>query len=103
MLVGISLLRALYGSSTHHPYSQVDLTSTAVLGPGHTKRQRLTLVMAHINLYLCNPHQASASYPFSSINANVNADADADAQCGQGCTELVRISWPRTERIWNDP
>ena len=58
--------------------------------------------MAHINLYLCNPHQASASYPFSSIDASVNADPDADAQYGQDLTELVCISWPRTERIWND-
>ena len=43
-----------------------------------------TLVIAHINLYLYNPHLASASYPFSSIDASVNADADADARCGQG-------------------
>ena len=39
-------------------------------------------------LNLCNPHQASVSYPFSSIEASINADADtdadADAQCGQG-------------------
>ena len=35
----------------------------------------VTLLMAHIDLYLYNPHQASASYPFSSIDANVNDDA----------------------------
>ena len=39
----------------------------------------LTLVMAHINLYLCNPHQVSASYPFSSIDASVHIDAYANA------------------------
>ena len=42
-----------------------------------------TLVMAHINLYLYSPHLASASHPFSSIDASVDADADADARCGQ--------------------
>ena len=41
----------------------------------------LTLVVAHINLYLDNLHQASTSYPFSSIDASVNTD---DARCGQG-------------------
>ena len=46
----------------------------------------LTLVIAHIDLYLYNPHQASASYPLLSIDASVNADADADAECGQGLT-----------------
>ena len=42
--------------------------------------------MAHIDLYLKNPHQAPASYPFSSIDASINADTDvdADARCGQG-------------------
>ena len=42
--------------------------------------------MVHINLYLYNPHQASALYPFSSIDTSVNADVntDADARCGQG-------------------
>ena len=42
--------------------------------------------MAHIDWYLCNPHQASVSYPFSDIVASANADADAgaDAGCGQG-------------------
>ena len=38
------------------------------------------LEMAHIDLYLDSPHQASASYPFSSINASV--DVDAEAGCG---------------------
>ena len=37
------------------------------------------LAMAHINLYLYNPHQASVSYPFSSTDA----DVDPDAWCGQ--------------------
>ena len=32
--------------------------------------------MAHIDLYLYNPHQVSASYPLPSIDASVNADAD---------------------------
>ena len=42
--------------------------------------------MAHINLYLHNAYQASASYPFSNIDPSVNAEADSDAdtQCGQG-------------------
>ena len=44
----------------------------------------MTLVIAHINLYLDNPHQASISYPFSSINTSVNTDTDA--RCGQGLT-----------------
>ena len=36
------------------------------------------LVMAHINLYLSNPPQVSASYPFASIDViGVNAEADA--------------------------
>ena len=35
--------------------------------------------MAHINLYLYNPHQVSRSYPFSSIDASVNTDSDANA------------------------
>ena len=44
--------------------------------------------MAHIDFYLFNPHQASASYPFSSIDASVDADADADPDTrgGQGLT-----------------
>ena len=44
--------------------------------------------MAHIDLHLDNPHQASASYPFSSIDTSLNtgADADSDVQCGQGLT-----------------
>ena len=42
--------------------------------------------MTHINLYLYNSYQASASYPVSNIDPSVNAEADADtdAQCGQG-------------------
>ena len=44
-------------------------------------------VMVHIDLYLDNPHQASVSYPFSSIDASVDADADADIRCGQGSRE----------------
>ena len=44
--------------------------------------------MAHIDLYLDNPNQASALYPFSNIDTNVNTDAhaDTDAQCCQGLT-----------------
>ena len=50
--------------------------------------------MATINLYLYNPHQASASYPFSIIDASFNADADigADAQCGQGLMKQMSSS-----------
>ena len=42
--------------------------------------------MAHINLdlYLYNPHQASTSYQFSSIDTSVNANADALARWDQG-------------------
>ena len=40
--------------------------------------------MVHIYLYLYNRHQASASYPFSSIDHGVNVGAEADARCGQG-------------------
>ena len=42
-------------------------------------------VMAHINLYLYNPHQVSASYLSASIDASVNADA----QCGQGLSHYL--------------
>ena len=39
----------------------------------------LGLVIARINLlYLYIPHQVSASYPFSSIDANIKADAHVD-------------------------
>ena len=38
--------------------------------------------MAHINLYLDNPHRVSVSHLFSSIGITVNA-ADADTCCGQ--------------------
>ena len=51
--------------------------------------------MAHITLYLYNPHQESASYPFSSTDASVNADTDADAdaeaRCDQGFTHCYRF------------
>ena len=42
--------------------------------------------MADIDFYLDNSHQASVSYPLSSIGASINADAntDANARCGQG-------------------
>ena len=54
--------------------------------------------MAHINLYLYNPHQASASYPFSRIDISINADANADALCGKGlnwmCHFLATIEAP---------
>ena len=39
--------------------------------------------MAHIDLYLDNPHQASTSYPFSSNDASMNTDSDANVRCGQ--------------------
>ena len=49
--------------------------------------------MVHINLYLYNPHQASASYPFSSIDTSVNADVDAD-RCGQGLNiPYLKSAW----------
>ena len=38
----------------------------------------LTLVMAHVDLYLENPHQASASYPFSSMDASDNSETRSD-------------------------
>ena len=51
------------------------------------------LVMAHIDLYLYNPHQMSVSHPFPSIDASVNGDADA--WCGQGLKD--RLQWPLIE------
>ena len=43
--------------------------------------------MAHINVYLYNSHQASASCLFSSIDTSVNTrtdvDTDADIRYGQ--------------------
>ena len=51
--------------------------------------------VAYINLYLHNPHQASASYPFSNIDASINADADA--RCGQGFNLLV--STPKRKKL----
>ena len=49
--------------------------------------------MTHVDLdlYMDNPHQASVSYPFSSIDARVNADADAGARCGHGLIVLCNI------------
>ena len=67
--------------------------------PHQTSGSALTLVVAHIDLYLYNPHQTSASYPFSSIYAAGNADADTDTRCDQG----QRIwSWPglNTIQMW---
>ena len=51
------------------------------------------IVMAHIDLYLDNPHHASSSYPFSSIDTSVNADSDA--RCGQGFKEKKEEMWPK--------
>ena len=48
----------------------------------------LVLVMAHVNVYLCNPHQASESYPLSSIDASINADVEADPWCCQALIDL---------------
>ena len=39
--------------------------------------------MPRADLYIDNTHQASVSYPLSSIGVN----ADADAQCGQVLNE----------------
>ena len=39
----------------------------------------LTLVIAHIDSYLFNPHQAPVSSPFSNFHACINADADVAA------------------------
>ena len=47
-----------------------------ISGPDYTN------VMAHINLYLYEPQQASAPYPFTSIDTSVHADVDG----GQGLT-----------------
>ena len=57
------------------------VTRQKYLSPWPQQASVLTIVMTHINLYLKNSHQESASYPFSSIDASVNTDADA--QCGQ--------------------
>ena len=58
--------------------------------------------MAHMDLYLCNPYQASVSYPFSSIDISINADAEADADayasCGQGLRQGLK-SWRWLFRI----
>ena len=48
--------------------------------------------MIHIDLHLYNPHQASVSYPFSSIDASANADADADAAADTQCVQ--GLTWP---------
>ena len=37
----------------------------------------MKLEMAYVDLFLDNPHQASALYLFSSTGTSVNADADA--------------------------
>ena len=69
-----------------------DFASVVVLRPWlhqvSVDLSKLMLEMAHINVYLYNSHQDSASYPFSSIDGRANAEADADAQCDQGLTQL---------------
>ena len=63
------------------------------LRPWPNQVAALTLLIAHINLYLNNPHQVSVSYPFSSIDAIVNVDGDTGARCYQGVrTYLEGIS-----------
>ena len=63
------------------------------LRPWPNQVAALTLLIAHINLYLNNPHQVSVSYPFSSIDTIVNADGDTGARCDQGVrTYLEGIS-----------
>ena len=67
-----------------HAHSQLERNKQ--LRPWPHRASALMLLMVHINLYVFNPHQTSASYPFSSIDASVNADTDAnaDTRCGQG-------------------
>ena len=48
--------------------------------------------MAYVDLYLDNPRQASALYPFWSIGTSINVDADAAARCGQGLTAHACVS-----------
>ena len=48
------------------------------------RESAFAFVMAHINLYPYNPHQASASHTFTNIDANVNADAETDAGAPSG-------------------
>ena len=45
--------------------------------------------MAHIILYLYNPHQAIASYPITSIDS----DADVDALSSLVVREMSAKSW----------
>ena len=54
--------------------------------------------MAHIDLYLNNPHL------FSSIDASVKADTDAgaDARCGQGLNETNFIVSDSSKWIFYD-
>ena len=50
--------------------------------------------MVQIDLYLCNPYQAYASYPFLSIEAGFNADKNA--QRGQGFNvQLITLKFYR--------
>ena len=48
--------------------------------------------MADIDLYFYNQHQASASDPFSGMDASVNADADTTADARWGQCLMKRIS-----------
>ena len=51
-----------------------------------------------MDLYLDNPHQASVSYPFSSIDANVNADANT--RCGQSLKAFQNLLAKNTYLQW---
>ena len=54
--------------------------------PHGASASALMPVMAYVDLYLDNKHQASAFLLLSSIETSVNADSNADARCGQGLT-----------------
>ena len=57
-------------------------------------------------IYNCTTHEASASYPLSSIDITVNADADADARCGSAlraqCERVLTVSNDGIHRLRSD-
>ena len=87
--VGVGMNTSTQVCTTHFLSVSGSVSVSAIvntlLGSNHIERQRWRL---HIDLYLDNPHQASASYPFSSIDSSANIDAyvDTDARCGHGFT-----------------
>ena len=59
------------------------------LRPWPHRTTALTLVMSHIDLYMCNPHQVSVSNSFTGFDASLITDADSEARCGQGLIHKV--------------